>query len=363
MRLLIYIEPTSYLMPLWREIKARSSVETRLVFLEENLTQPWNLDLQGDPNVEVLRGSRVMKLAHLRRLIRQHDVGLVNLAGWGHHLLMAALLFAWVYRIPVTIESDTQFNAATAIWRRVLKRLILPLLFRIPKQFFAAGTRQAAYFMRYGVQQDRIRIAQMTVDVRSIMEHVGRYRADAASASCSDKPTVFLYVGRLETYKGVQDLLDAFVALPPEEGKSRLIIVGDGSLRKQVEAAARSHPAIAYLGRLTGEALFHAYGRADVFVLPSRVEPWGLVVNEAMASGLPVIATDRVGCVDDLVRNGENGCIVPGASPVRLAEAMGTFIRQPKMAVTMGHMSRQMISTWTLEDEAKIMLNVWSEIA
>lgn len=69
---------------------------------------------------------------------------------------------------------------------------VLPVLFRIPRIFFPAGTPQAAYFMRYGVPRARIRIAQMTVDVRSIMAQVDRYRAEAASASCSDKPTVFL---------------------------------------------------------------------------------------------------------------------------------------------------------------------------
>lgn len=363
MRLLIYIEPTSYLMPLWREIKACASGEMRLVFLEENLTQPWNLDLQGDPNVEVLRGSRAAKLARLWQLLGQRGVRLVDLAGWGHPLLMAALLFAGMRRLPVTMESDTQYDPSVAWWRRALKRLVLPPLFRIPARFFAAGTRQAAYFMRYGVHQDRIRIAQMTVDVRSIMEQVDRYRAEATAALRSDKPTMFLYIGRLEAYKGVPDLLDAFADFPPDEGDGRLMIVGDGSLRSQVEAVARSHPAIEYLGRLTGEALLRAYSCADVFVLPSRVESWGLVINEAMAAGLPVIATDRVGCVDDLVREGENGCVVPSASPAHLAAAMRVFIRQPAMAATMGQMSRQMISTWTIEDEARIMLTAWSEIA
>lgn len=362
MRLLIYVEPTSYLLPLWREIKACASVETRIVFLEENFTQPWNLDLRDDPNVEVLHGSRAAKLVRLLQLIGRRDVELVDLAGWGHPLLMAALLFAGVRRIPVTIESDTQYDPATAWWRRALKRLVLPVLFRIPRIFFPAGTRQAAYFMRYGVPRARLRIAQMTVDVRSIMGQVDCYREEAASASCSDQPTVFLYVGRLEPYKGIQELLEAFVDLPHEGGKSHLIIVGDGSMRGLIESAARTHPAVEYLGRLSGNALLHAYSRADVFVLPSRAEPWGLAVNEAMAAGLPVIVTDRVGCVEDLVREGKNGRVVPSACPTRLAEAMCAFIHQPEIAATMGQISRQIISTWTIEDEARILMTAWDEL-
>lgn len=362
MRLLIFIEPTSYHLPLWQEIKARASVETRVIFLAENLTQPWNLDLQDDPTAEVLRGNWAVKLIRLWQLIGRRDVELVGLSGWGHSLLMAALLLAWVHRIPVTIESDTHYDPAAAWWRRVLKRLFLPMLFRIPRLFFPAGTRQAAYFMRYGAPRARIRIAQMTVDVHSIMAQADRYRAPAASASCRDKPIVFLYVGRLEPHKGIQDLLEAFVDLSQEGEKSHLIIVGNGSMRGLIESAARTHPAVEYLGRLSGNALIHAYSRADVFVLPSHVEPWGLVINEAMAAGLPVIATDRVGCVDDLVREGENGRIVPSACPARLAECMRTFIRQPDIAATMGQTSRQMISTWTIEDEARILMAAWDDL-
>lgn len=360
MRLLIYVEPTSYLMPLWREIKARSSVETRIVFLEENLTQPWNLDLQDDTDIEILRGNSVTKLLRLLQLIGQSDVKLVGLAGWGHSLLMAALLFAWVRRIPVTVESDTQFNSTTAAWRRALKSLVLPVMFHIPKLFFPAGTRQAAYFMRYGVDQDKIRIAQMTVDVRSIMKQVDLCREKMTSSR--NMPVTFLYVGRLEAYKGIHDLLDAFIHLIRQGEKGRLVIVGNGGLSKLVESVAFDHPAIEYLGRLSGEALMHVYSQADVFVLPSRMEPWGLVINEALAASLPVIATDRVGCVDDLVRDGGNGWIVPCANPVRLADAMRIFIKQPETAERMGQISRQMISNWTIEDEVRILMTAWDEL-
>lgn len=357
MRLLIYIEPTSYLMPLWREIKARSNVETRIVFLEENLSQPWNLDLRDDTYVEILRGSRVRKLLRLLQLIGQHDIKLIGLAGWGHSLLMAALLFAWVRRIPVTVESDTQLDPATAIWRRGLKQLVLPVIFRIPKLFFPAGTRQANYFMSYGVAKDKIRIAQMTVDVRFIMKQVDLCREKMTSSK--NMPVTFLYVGRLEAYKGIHDLLDAFINLIRQGENGRLVIVGNGGLTELVESVACDYPAIEYLGRLSGDALMHVYSQADVFVLPSRIEPWGLVINEALAASLPVIATDRVGCVDDLVRDGENGWIVPYANPVRLAEAMRIFIQKPGTAEMMGRISRQMISNWTIEDEARILVAAW----
>jgi len=359
MRLLIYVEPTSYLLPLWREISAQSRVETRLVFLEENLTQDWNIDLTDAPRVEILRGSPGSKLLRLWHLLREPGTELVNLAGWGHPLLLAGMLLARARGIPVCIESDTQFDPATPWWRRALKRVLLPVLFRIPRCFFPAGSRQADYFKRYGVSASRIRIAQMTVDVRAFQSQITHFRRQA-EASTGDG-CVFLYVGRLESYKGIEDLLSAFAGMKPAH--CRLVIVGDGSLRARVTAAANQHPEIEYLGRLSGEDLFRAYARAQVLVLPSRVEPWGLVVNEAMAAGLAIIATDRVGSVDDLVHDGRNGLVVPSASPAHLAEAMQTLCLQAERVAGMGQASRAMISTWTIEDEARILMTGWDELA
>jgi glycosyltransferase involved in cell wall biosynthesis len=405
MRLLIYVEPTSYLLPLWREIAARSRVDTRLVFLEENLTQAWNIDLDDDPRVEVLRGSRGSKLLRIWHLLGDPRTELVNLAGWGHPLLLATLLLAWARGIPVCIESDTQYDPSTQWWRSTLKRLLLPILFRIPQRFFPAGSRQADYFKRYGACASRIRIAQMTVDVRAIASEVQRLRqhnaketlnnssaviASAARQSslpikltvpgsprrCAPRddglnqrvsngtPTgqgcVFLYVGRLEEYKGIRDLLTAFTRMKGAHG--RLVIVGDGSLSDLVRAAAQQNPDIEYLGRLSGEELLRAYARAHVLVLPSRVEPWGLVINEAMAAGLAIVATDRVGCVDDLVHEGVNGLVVPSADPTRLAEAMQTLAGQVGLLAGMGQASSAIIASWTIEDEARILMTNWDEL-
>ena len=93
-----------------------------------------------------------------------------------------------------------------------------------------------------------------------------------------------------------------------EENDLCLAVAGDGSLRAHVEAiAAKPDCRVTYLGRLSGDDVLRSYLAADLLVLPSLFEPWGLVINEAMACGLPVIVSDRVGCADDLVRPAETG--------------------------------------------------------
>jgi glycosyltransferase involved in cell wall biosynthesis len=128
----------------------------------------------------------------------------------------------------------------------------------------------------------------------------------------------YLFVGRLIESKGLDVLLEAFRGFDASE----LWIAGDGPLRATVEAEAARDPRIRVLGHVDGSAIADVYGNADVLVLPSLYEPWGLVVHEALAYGLPVVASDQVGAADELIDPGTNGYVVPAGSSRELAHAM-----------------------------------------
>ena len=365
MKLLIYIEPTSYLMPLWQEIRACTSGAADIVFLEENLSQSWGFDLQLDPGATVLRGTRWEKFKTLRQLIKKNNIELVHLAGWGHPLLQAALMVSWLRGIPVTMETDTPLPVGLPVWKRVVKRLVYPLLFKVPAIFLPGGTRQAAYLRHYAVSTERIQVAQMTVDVKAIAAHADKI--DTAGRShvrvrwgLPLGAVVFLYVGRLEPHKGIQTLVNAFSMLRPVSVPVALLLVGDGSMRADLAKMALADRRICCTGRLSGTALLDVYAAADVFVLPSRFEPWGLVINEAMACGLPVIATDRVGCVDDLVIDGETGYVVSSESMDTLTSVMTKLCQDHILRDKMAHNSRSLIAGWTIEKEAEIIVNTWN---
>ncbi len=102
-------------------------------------------------------------------------------------------------------------------------------------------------------------------------------------------------------------------------------------------------------GRLEGDALLNAYAAADVFVLPSTFEPWGLVVNEAMAAGLPVIASAAVGCADDLIVDGETGVLIEAGSSSELATSMARLADDIGLRRAMSRAARRRIAPWTLE--------------
>ena len=361
--LLIYVEPTPYVLGTIGRLIARHTAPVEALFVTANLTQPWNLALHDVPAF-ALPARPFAAAREIAKRIATRRYGVVHLAGWGHPALLWALVVAWRCRVPVFMESDTPLPANSPLWKRAVRRLAYPGLFRIPRRVLPAGKRQAEYFRYYGVPDDRIVPVHMTVDVTDIMSRSDAARANGraalrASFGLPENAVVFIYVGRLEARKGLTTLLAAFSRLHDARANAVLLIVGTGSEQPRVEAATRVNAAVRYAGRLDHDAVINAYASADVAVLPSIVEPWGLVVNEAMAAGLPVIVSDRAGCVDDLVTPGETGIVVAAGAMEPLHDAMRDLVDHPARRADMGRAGRQRISGWTLEDQAARIVDAW----
>jgi glycosyltransferase involved in cell wall biosynthesis len=365
--LLVYLEPTPYILGLIAEIRSRWSGLVQVLFVKENLSQNWALVLPKE-GVALLATSGSAVTSELRRHINSKKYDIVHLAGWGQPTLMKGLLLAYAAKVPVTIESDTSMPFGQAVGIRIFKRVLYPLLFKLPAFFFPGGSRQANYLRHYGVGDERLRVAKMTVDVSGISRHVaeiGKAARDVLRSRLALRvgSVVFLYVGRLEVHKGLQDLVSAFTELrATRQQDCKLLLVGDGSMRENLSKISGGDSQIICTGRLAGSALLDAYAMADVFVLPSRFEPWGLVVNEAMAAGLPVIATDRVGCTDDLVIEGVTGQVVPAEDVQALTVAMRQLLENDELRSAMARNSRALIAEWTLAHEAEIVVNTWRQL-
>jgi glycosyltransferase involved in cell wall biosynthesis len=190
-------------------------------------------------------------------------------------------------------------------------------------------------------------------------------RAEAARANAGVirqqlglPPRYFLFVGRLVREKGVFDLLDAYAALSIKtRAQIGLVFAGDGSTRSELEHCARSQQldSIRFTGFAQREQLANYYALADVFVFPTHSDPWGLVVNEAMACALPVISTTVAGCAADLVRDGLNGRLVTAGNIAELSTAMAELSSQESARLSMGQRSRQLIREFSPESCASGM--------
>jgi glycosyltransferase involved in cell wall biosynthesis len=173
-----------------------------------------------------------------------------------------------------------------------------------------------------------------------------------------DRSTLILYVGRVSHEKNLMVLAQAFRALARPD--LRLAIVGDGPARGEIEAALTGLP-VTFTGYLQGEDLAATYASGDIFAFPSTTETFGQVVQEAMASGLPVVGSDAEG-VCDLVQQGETGVLARPGDVADFTAALATLIDEPARRLAMGRAARAWALTRSWADVMDDLLALYAQI-
>ena len=229
----------------------------------------------------------------------------------------------------------------------------------LKKQFLAAcdgfvvpGKSSEEYLRLLGGGSRPIVVAPNAVDIEFFAG--GARRARAQSSEVRRKRGLperyFLYVGRLVPQKGVFELVEAYAKLDANLRQSiSLVFAGDGVARDKVLkfAAALAPGQVRLVGFKQREELPELYALADAVILPTHSDPWGLVVNEAMACGKPVIVSSAAGCVEDLVRDGGNGYVVPAKDVASLAKAMSSLASDEELRKRMSRLSFEMIQAYS----------------
>lgn len=218
--------------------------------------------------------------------------------------------------------------------------------------FVVPGQSAREYLLSLGARSEDISVAPNAVDTALFARAAGavRQREKQLRAQLALPNRYFLFVGRLIGAKGVVDLLEAYERLSPTlREQVGLVFAGDGAMRAELESRAREiHPGrVHFAGFVHREDLATYYGLAECFVFPTRTDPWGLVVNEAMACGLPIICTRVAGCAADLVQ--ENGRLVSPEGVDELASAMEDIAAHSEIRERMARESRQVIEIYSPE--------------
>jgi glycosyltransferase involved in cell wall biosynthesis len=356
----LQLEPTPYIVPRAVYLYRDPSLHTDLYFTYLNSSQPWGADADIG-NIPVLLDparpaiSRLWNVAKLMGRILRGDYTVAHLAGWGHWVVRLAIISCKLRSVPFSVESDSPLLPDLSGLREALKRWLYPLWMSWISFAIPGGSRQAAFFRYYGVPEDKIVISHMTIDTEKIRQTSSLSKSEFRSAHRIPADQVlFTFVGRLLAQKGIDTLVEAFEKIQAESPSTALAVVGDGPERAIVEQAAAKYPGRIWIaGRQTSAGVVAWLRASDVFVLPSRDEHWGLVVNEAMTCGLPVVVSDACGCVDDLVVTGQNGVVFPVENAAKLAEAMTQLSRSESQRQSMGRESDSMIRPWTIDRQAE----------
>lgn len=230
------------------------------------------------------------------------------------------------------------------------------------------GTLNSAYWSFYLGEQVPQFLMPYAVDNAYFQERgeiagEGRAALQAELRLDAGRP-VILFASKLQTRKRCEDLVEAYRRLVAQGGASLpyLLIVGDGEERAALEAQAAEIEGVRFCGFRNQSELPRFFDIASVFVLPSRHEPWGLIVNEVMNAGRAVIISDDVGCQPDLVTDGVEGCIFPAGDVGALTDALRRVLATEETARAMGERGKERISRWSFEEDIQGLRAALAEV-
>lgn len=273
--------------------------------------------------------------------------------GYHHPTIWLALLWCRVTRTRVLLwsESTLQDNRS---YRGIVEWFKRQLLQQFDS-FVAAGTSQAGYLRHLGAHPEKIWIAPDAVDSDFFSSNslIYRNKREETKQALNVEGLIVLYVGRLIDAKGIPELLEALGRVVMQN-QATLFLVGDGPDRESYEQSCRARKLpVRFEGFRTQEELPLYYGVADVLVFPTHSDPWGLVLNEAMCSGLPVICSTAAGAAADLVRHGYNGFVYPPGQDEELSGHLLTLLADEQARNRMGSASREIIRAFSPQKMAE----------
>src|SRR5688500_1410895 len=341
---LVFGEPTPYRIPHIRALAARPELDLTIFYAAATVQRrTWKLEhaeavyLTGPqlPLARFLHHDYPLTPGIWRHLERGR-FELVVVGGWS--LMATQLAIAWcrIRRMPYFLMSDNHLREPRPRWVRAVKRAVLPRLVPQAAAWLVPGSLGRDHIVAYGARPERTVVFPLTIDVDALAARADKLRADRPALrdrlGCADDAIVVLQVGRLIELKAPADLVRAVAGARARTGLPlTLALVGDGPDDAALRALARDlQVPVVFTGLLTGDALTSAYVAADVFALVSRRETWGVVVNEAMACGLPLVLSDRVGAAGDLLDPGHNGELVPAGDIEALTSALERLAADPE---------------------------------
>lgn len=296
------------------------------------------------------RGPR--RAARAIRLLRSErpDV-LVSL--YGDYAFASVALTAKVQRTPVVIHAMRMFSA----WRprSLVRETAKQALFRIADGVQACGPDSSAYAERYGAEPARVFAIREEIDLPFWTQANDACEAErrALRAAHGLSGCIFLYVGHLCRDKGIGSLIDAYAGLRAAGVDCSLVLVGTGVDEERIRARAQRLDRVAFPGFVEGRELRAWYSVADVFVFPTLGDSYGHVVQEAMASGLPVVTSTAAGDIRDRVVEGRTGYLVPPDDVPSVAQRMRLLAEDPELRSRLGASGKERVKDWSTQLWAK----------
>jgi glycosyltransferase involved in cell wall biosynthesis len=339
--------PTPYRDPFWNAVAQLDEVDLTAFYCGGTTKdRPWDVswpfefkaEVMPGTNVDAWRGPEGSRYWNpgMKRRLDDGRFDAVICGGYNHLTMLYTYYYAIRHRIPYFMMSEVYLAQPRAWWAKLIKAIPVRFLHTHAAGCFPTGTLASEYMAHYGAPVHCLSHVPNTPDVEAYWtqaQDLAPRREDLRKQEGLDPDIpMIIFVGRLIPLKEVDTLIDAF-KIVRDTRPAKLMILGDGTERSKLEQQVRTlglTEDVIFSGFLEPEQIPAKYAMADLFVLTSNDETWSAVVLEALASGLPVIVTEMVGCYPDIVKPASVGSVVPVHNKDKLAEAIIHHLNTPK---------------------------------
>ena len=373
---LVIPEPTPFRTEMLDRVARRRELDLTVLYAGSSVQRrTWTIEPRH--RAVFLEGRRVPGLyralrheypvsLHVFRALAASTPEVVVVSGWSTFASQAAAVWCRRRRVPYVLLVESNERDARPGWRRAVKEAVVPPMVRGAAEVLVVGRLARESMLARGVAPERISLFADTVDVDQFGAEADRLRQHRddlrADAGLAPDDVVVLSIARLAPEKGLDTLVRAVAAAA--DPRLVLVLAGSGAERERLDAlAAELGLRLVFLPDVPWARIVERFAIADVFALLSRHEPWGVVVNEAAACGLPLVVSDRVGAAFDLVEDGRNGWIVPADDPAAAGEAIRTLATDPERRRAAGDASRELMREWDYEPSIQNLVRVARRVA
>lgn len=365
--------PIQYFAPLYAYLNAQDDISVSAFYLSDYSIRgasdaafgqavKWDIDLLAGYDAHFVKGYDRREQMHgflsavapsLWRDIRIAHLDALVVHGHTPAAMLVGIAAAKTAGTSVFMRGETHLGLQRSALKFALRRPLMGALYAMLDGVFAIGSANAEFYRAMGVPERRIFLMPYTVDnarfVAASRISESRQQELRRSLGVEDDRPILLYAAKLQKRKRPDDLLRAAAKLNGEGARFHLAMIGSGEMENDLRSLSAQLDIrnIHFAGFVNQSLIPEMYAACDVFVLPSEHEPWGLAVNEAMCAGLPIVLSQEIGCVPDLVRKGQNGFTFPAGDVEALANALRPLLCDAGLRQHMAEGSRAIISRWS----------------
>jgi len=328
----------------------------------------FGLNLQEGYPQKILETGKLPFLAQwrlIKNLIKSEKPGAILIYGYYQPEHWFLRFWATHFKVPLLFVGET-FDWRGSFFRKSIKRFLVNYFFKGVSGFISIGEKTAAYYQSWNVPHQKITQARYCTDTSPFvcsLERSQQIRAETRkNLSIPEKSFVLLFVGRIFDRKRPEDLLKIHEALAKKHSLSTLI-VGQGELRETLQKKYPD-PTIQWLGFKSHQELKNFYYAADLLVVPSEFETWGLVVNEAFSCARPALVTEDCGVCNDLLIPNINGACFPVGDLQRAIHIIEELIEDPKKLSQWGARAKEkVLRDYQPEQFAQSIIQAWKKLS